>query len=129
VVLDNFSELIETMSRQSPAEAKKARELVDMIVQFSSNVTTAGVAHVVLVSHNSFTENMVRSYPALRDCLNTVHVRDPSPAQVEQYLHARLGAGVDTKRITSVLGCRVSDIEALARRAERLPNATSSRRC
>jgi hypothetical protein len=124
VVLDNFSELIESMSRQSPAEAKKARELVDMIVQFSSNVTTAGVAHVVLVSHNSFTENMVRSYPALRDCLNTIHVRDPSPAQVEQYLHARLGAHVDAQRLIGVLGCRVSDIEALARRVERLPNAS-----
>lgn len=122
VVLDNFSELIETMSRQSPAEAKKARELVDMVVQFSSNVTTAGVAHVVLVSHNAFTENMVRSYPALRDCLNTVHARDPSPPQIDRYLKQRLGDDVDTKRVISVLGCRVSDIEALVRRSERMPD-------
>jgi hypothetical protein len=122
VVLDNFSELIETMSRQSPAEAKKARELVDMVVQFSSTVTTAGVAHVVLVSHNAFTENMVRSYPALRDCLNTVHARDPSPNQIERYLKARLGDDVDAKRVVGVLGCRVSDVEALVRRSERMPN-------
>jgi hypothetical protein len=122
VVLDNFSELIETMSRQSPAEAKKARELVDMVVQFSSTVTTAGVAHVVLVSHNAFTENMVRSYPALRDCLNTVHARDPSPPQIDRYLKQRLGDDVDTKRVIGVLGCRVSDIEALVRRSERMPN-------
>lgn len=78
---------------------------MDHIVQWASHVTSSGIAHIVIVSHNAYTEESLRRYQcmalgfqlllsifgsALHGKINAVRVRETPRENARQYLRKRL---------------------------------------